>query len=381
MKWWEIIPNAPCIFAIDSESVVDKDKITFTNNPNRFLTYINGKSKALSYVTVGYKYKDLEFEKPLKTYTYKSLNIWDTPLLFDTPVQLPNEFTFILKVKVNQSSIFLSNNGLNHGFCFSMSGSDIKYDYNWRAAYFETGLDKNFNVRKQFSKGDIKTLIFKGSLSSKTTIFNTDYGIYSVPANSEIYNSGGFLGTTSFNTLGFYHTDTAYRINSDIVAYGLFAKNMSDEEVNTLLNTIDTQFLEKESLVNLRPSRQLETSSQVFKNLKFKKNDYLIIPLQAGEAELPLPSRTVLRIFNEAKYIRNLYKKYETIEDYVYEEGETVQTKLYLYEKATGQLIKTTISDKNGYFIFHNLNEKQEYIVSAIDPKYQFKSISKDYNN
>lgn len=373
MKWWGIIPNAPCIFAIDSESVVDKDKITFTNNPNRFLTYINGKSKALSYVTVGYKYKDLEFEKPLKTYTYKSLNIWDTPLLFDTPVQLPNEFTFILKVKVNQSSLFLSNNGPNYGLAFNRRDLEAK----WYTEGFTSATGKVVKIPKDI----IMTVILRGNKGIRVSEMITDYSKELIPTDSPIYNSTNFLGASSFTTLGYRHSESFWFINSDIVAYGLFAKNMSDEEVNTLLNTIDTQFLEKESLVNLRPSRQLETSSQVFKNLKFKKNDCLVIPLQAGEAELPLPSRTVLRIFNEAKYIRNLYKKYETIEDYVYEEGETVQTKLYLYEKATGQLIKTTISDKNGYFIFHNLNEKQEYIVSAIDPKYQFKSISKDYNN
>lgn len=381
MKWWEIIPNAPCIFAIDSESVVDKDKITFTNNPNRFLTYINGKSKAITSKTTGYKNKNLEYEQPLKTYTYKSLNIWDTPLLFDTPIQLPDEFTFILKVKVKQTSVFLSNgiNGSNYGLVLDYFESNV-YSYRWRVANWTPLEGRDHRELKPFNKFSISTVIFKGVKSTQDIQMITDYGVFK-PSNNNLYIGDGFLAANSYSTLGFAHLDIDHKGNSDIVAYGLFAKNMSNEEVNIVLNTIDNQFLIKESLVSLQPSRQLETSSQVFKNLKFQKNTYLVVPLQAGEAELPLPSRTVLRIFNEAKYIRNLYKKYETIEDYVYEEGEAVQTKLYLYEKATGQLIKTTISDKNGYFIFHNLNEKQEYIVSAIDPKYQFKSISKDYNN
>ena len=75
-----------------------------------------------------------------------------------------------------------------------------------------------------------------------------------------------------------------------------------------------------------------------------------------------------------------LYKNIKSITDIVLEEGVPVVTKLYLYERHTGQLIKVTSSNSLGIFSFLDLEVDLEYIVRASDSKYQFHSIIKDYN-
>ena len=58
-----------------------------------------------------------------------------------------------------------------------------------------------------------------------------------------------------------------------------------------------------------------------------------------------------------------------------------MKVKLFLYERNTGVLIKTTFSDTEGNFSFLNLNKDLEYFVTANDNKYQFQSVIKNYNN
>ena len=75
-----------------------------------------------------------------------------------------------------------------------------------------------------------------------------------------------------------------------------------------------------------------------------------------------------------------MYKNTKTITDIVLEEGLPVITKLYLYERYTGELLKVTSSNSKGQFTFLDLKEDIEYIIRASDNKYQFQSILKDYN-
>lgn len=75
-----------------------------------------------------------------------------------------------------------------------------------------------------------------------------------------------------------------------------------------------------------------------------------------------------------------LYERLFNLSDQILEEGLPIRCEVFLYEKLTGVLLKTAISDLEGYFTFYNLSTSLEYLISANDNKYQFKSIIKNYN-
>ena len=377
MNWWEIIPEVNCIFAIDATSKYTSSKVFFANNINRFLTNYSGNNKVSLTGTFGWKYKNLELILPMEKYIYKALNFNDVNMIFDVPILLPNEFTFILKCKVNTTTVFISNNGQDYGMVY---GTDTNSASVWHIKDFVT--DTLEYSKQQFESvkfNNIQTVILKGNIADKDVTFITDYGSYKVPKDSVAFNS--FLKSQTYTTLGHTHSSTAHSLKVDIIAYGLFNKNFSDTDVSQILSCIDKQFKIKTSPIKILNRSRVDAIQflNVFKP-KLKELNKIYEIFNSAVSRYQGVTTVLNDNISSLNVINCLYKNTYSIKDIVLEEGLPVQSKLYLYDKATGELLKTTVSNIKGEFLFIDLNTNFEYIVTATDPKYQFQSIIKDYN-
>ena len=379
LKWWEVPQNCECLFALDTTSTYTSTRVFFANNNNRFLTNYSGVNKAYASVTSGWKYKNLNITLPLKKHIYKSLTFNDVNMIFDSPMLLPNEFTILLKCRVNMTTVFLSNNGQDYGMVFGTDGNSSPI---WHIKDFVT--DTLEYTRQQFDSAkfdNIQTIILKGNLANKDVTFKTDYGLYRVPKDSPAFNS--FLKSQTYTTLGHTHTSTAHSLKVDIIAYGLFNKVISDEEEIQVDSTIDDNFLLPSKNIefknNIREHKTLLENimaSLSFINLEMKNSLKNVYPKETR------PFTTNFKLFeHEIKSAAKLYKNLKNISDIVLEEGlPAKQVTVFLNERNSGILLKTTKSDEKGEFSFYNLSSDLEYTVTANDSKYQFGSIIKNYN-
>lgn len=389
-KWFDIVDTVDCIFAIDGDSGIDKDGVTFSNHPLKRLSFIDGINNSSKRSYTGKIFP----EKSIKT--YRSLYIDNSNLLFETPLELPDKFTLILKTGVNSSSIFLSNDGVDFGPCFAVEyGNSIG---KWRVKGFETMYDISEELLALNKRGSIHTLIIKADLTAKEVEIITDFGKYVLPPDSLAFNY--FFKSQSYTTLGYYHTSSPeWRLDADIIAYGIFEGVLNDTEIGQILNKIDDQFLIHETPLgsDLREGLSV-TKDSVYFNTKFsepptvtsldyKKITNFDIYLHDSK-EVHVASESSVNsfekntnvlvykiVYEDVRYFKNSYQ----IEDYVYEEGEPVISKVFLYERATGALVQTTRSNSEGFFKFSNLDKTLDYFVHSSDKKYQFKSIVKDY--
>ena len=364
MKWWEIPQNCNCIFALDTNSVTSSSKVYFSNNPEKFLTLQNGNNKVYPGLAIGFKHKNLINEKPLKYHTYKSLIIAKTNLLFSTPILLSESFTFILKCRLRQNSVLMSNNGASFGLTLGIGDSDQIDEGYWRINGFNAG-DQVYSKKQlvPFAGNYIQTVVLKGSINLKDVSFKTDYGTFQIPSSSPAFQN--FLQNKTYSHIGYTFSEK-WQPNIEIIAYGLFDKILTEEEELQIEANLEENFFLKKSDFDFKTS------------LSYGESDFL----QGSE---PVDgSKTFInkvKINSDVIVGQTLYKDFENIYDKVLEEGLPVKVKLFLYERNTGVLIKTTFSDTEGNFSFLNLNKDLEYFVTANDNKYQFQSVIKNYNN
>lgn len=367
MSWYDI-ENVNCIFALDYNSEIDEinSKIKFTNDNTRVLTAHNPELNSVkkeiikSYEIINYSYSE-----PTNISEYKTLRLNKKMFNFDVPVELTNEFTLIIKCRVNTPSLILSatGEGLNHGPAFEATplSSDSIYWYSWRIHSYQSGQDYPYESRLKGSSGTIVTMILKGNLGLKNVQMITNYGTYTIPTNSNSFNY--FLKPQLLEVLGYVYSDLTWLPNINIVAYGLFDKELSETQVSTLLDTVDSDFLISKKDLNLKSNKK-----ELLNFYKFYKPQ-----------KLENTFRT--EIFESEHIIEDTsIKKYTSIKDYVFEENTPVITTLFLLERQTGRLVAKTTSNSNGYFEFININIDLEYIVVTPDKKYQYKSILKDYD-
>lgn len=389
-KWFNVVDTVDCIFAIDGNSGIDKDGVTFSNYPLKRLSFINGINDSSKRSYTGKIFP----EKSIKT--YRSLYIDNSNLLFETPLELPGKFTLILKTGVNSSSTFLSNDGVDFGPAFAVESGNSRGK--WRINGFETMYDIPNEILELNKRGSIHTFIIKADLSSKSVEFITDFGRYSLPLDSLAFTY--FLKNQTYTTLGHYHTTSSeWRLDADIIAYGIFEGVLNDTEIDQILNKIDDQFLIHETPLgsDLREGLSVIQDSIYF-NTKFSEpptvtswdyekitnfdiylNDSKEVHIASESSVNSFEKNTHVLVYKivyeDVRYFKNSYQ----IEDYVYEEGEPVISKVFLYERATGALVQTTRSNSEGFFKFSNLDKTLDYFVHSSDKKYQFKSIVKDY--
>lgn len=385
MAWYDI-ENTNCLFAIDYNSVVDSNLsiLSFSNDPTKKLTAYQGNPNCLrKEITSGMEIINFSYSEPSSIKTYKTLRIEKKMLDFEEPLNLPNNFTLIIKCKIITPTVFLSANGqgLNHGPTFEASplNSGEMYWYQWRLSNFESGQDYTASERLKGSTNTFVTMILKGDMALRTVSMTTNYGSYNI-TNSSAYSY--FLQPQNIEVLGYVYSDLTWLPNANIVAYGLFDRDISDLEVSNMLSEIDNEFLlENKALKigskNLKNNFKFnEISSSTFSN--FKKIEKFYSYFKPQKREDAFQNYLVISdLFIEDTSIKN----YTKIKDIVYEEGIPVSTKLFLLKRSNGHLVAQTTSKANGHFEFNNLNKDIEYIVIASDKKYQFKSILKDYDN
>lgn len=381
MKWWEIPQNCNCVFALDANSKTETNKVFFTSNPARFLTIVNNTARVYQSLTSGFVHKNLKNGSPMYNYSYDSLSVDKTNLIFDIPLLLPDNFTIVLKCKVKQNSVLMSNNGSNYGLTFGIGNYEQRDEGYWRVQGFNAGSGVYTKAQLvPYSGNYIQTVVLKGSLSGRDVTFKTDYGSYKVPVDSSAFLS--FLRNQTYTHVG-YSSSENWQPNLDIIAYGIFDKIISPEEEASVFSSIEDQFFFKKNLFSFNTelnylTESLKLHKELLKPKAFYKDDFI------GVYEPMLLETSFINqntIKSEVVVKQALYSEFEHIHDVVLEEGVPVKVKLFLYERNTGELVKTTLSDKDGVFSFLNLNKDLEYFITANDNKYQFQSVVKNYNN
>lgn len=378
LKWWEVPQNCECLFALDSDSVITDDSIISPSNNtiNYLVTKDAVKGKVFKSFASGFVSKNFNIVADT-FYLYKTLRLNAINLVFNEKIPLTKQQTWFLMCKLNGNSVLstgLSNSA--HGLTYDITGTDTKYSRNWRVAGFVTGSDYDFDKRSNSS-----TLLHKVfvnvDMDSRELSIKTDYGIYTEP-----YDINTTFGSPyDLKVIG-YEADYWYP-KIDIIAYGLFDGILTEEELSLMVTAVDDNFLVSSKEVAFKniivnPSLNLEDvlSKLSFINLEINQSLKNVYPKESK------PFTTNFKLFeHEIKTSAKLYKNLKNISDVVLEEGlPAKQVTVFLNERNSGILLKTTKSDEKGGFSFYNLSSDLEYTVTANDSKYQFGSIIKNYN-
>lgn len=366
-KWYNVLPGVNCVFAMDYDCPVNYNGtvVNYTNNNSKTLTALDGlvnkvyKTEFSAYKVKGYRYL-------LDTiYKYKALRLDNINFRAPAPIILPENCTVIFVGKVESSSVFMSGeNRVNHGLCIDNHG-DANYRHSWRidSAIFRS--PHNITEKDSTKFGTyVDTVILKGNKFTTNVECITSYGTFK-------HNSNGYINkqVPHFPIIGFQ--DNAFKPDAYIVAYGVFDKQLSQEEIDTVLEKIDEQFL-------VSSSSSSSITVQKLSKYEVDLDSYLGIPNM-----VELKSHKVIEgsaLIDTEYYIKDInINEYGEIKDYIYEEEEPTNTKLFLIDRDTGKHIATTFSNSNGYFEFKSIDKSREYLVVAPHLNYQFRAIVKDY--
>lgn len=375
MKWWEIPQNCNCLFALDSDSTIDNStRRLYFSNKVPLNNYINLPGVSLDKVS---KVTTSGLQKGLFVH-YKALRVDKIILEINTTISIPEETTWILVVKPLSkfSSLASAPNGTgNRGFEFRYDYGGTRQGWTFNSTFVKEPV-KQSDLQK-FQTGIHKVDISTSRLL-KTFKVNTNYGTDIVESSPGSF----FSETNSFGNMRelkylSYNTST-WLPEVDIIAYGAFDKLLTEEELTEIYASIEASYIQSETgIILLKPlsySRGFNMQiDRVLKNpaYQLKVRENITQRLLKNSSIISLPVRS----------LQVLYKNLENISDVVLEEGVPVSVKLYLHEKNTGKLIKTTVSSLSGVFNFFNLKAELEYVVTAHDNKYQFQSIIKNYDN
>lgn len=381
MKWWEIPQNCECLFAIDYDSIVQSEGsfISFSNpSTNSITTQSSIKNRITKKHSFGSE-SDLNMINKPEVKLYKALKIDDVNLIFKTPINTGENCTWFLKCVVKGNTVLSQGSSTStHGLTMDPFGTSEEYAKAWYTNNLLSNNPKIPNVKRGINTNTLHNVVVRNSTINQEVTLKTDYYSNSIPVASN-YFSSLFGSTHDVYKLG-YDSSTWYP-KVEIIAYGLFNKILSAEEESLMWAAIDSQFAVSQNTIEFQTNLNYFEVLKHLDNTSFYFKDYTvgnILKVQEPQEDFKILKNSIK---NKLKVKQKLYNTFEHIEDVVLEEGLPVSIKLYLYERKTGVLIKTTISDKKGIFTFNNLNKDLEYIVTANDSKYQFQSVIKNYNN
>lgn len=392
MSWYDI-PNVNCLFALDHNSRFNgssPSRLYYSNDPNKYLIISSpNATKARKELVTGISMKNFELvpdKSQIKSYL--SLRLENCFLTYQQPPRLPEEFTLILKTRLKGPSIFLDTDNTSGGynFCFNYEtlGQADSVWYTWRMSGFSSGQEYHPAIREK-GKDSLMTVVIKGSRITNKVLMITDYGTYEL--NEEItpsvFGSGGWIKDTPIIQMGYSSGSSNWDPNANIIAYGLFDKDLNQEELEQTLSDIDSEFLFSNENITLK-KYILGTDfsfKDYFKKTKIFKNSNQLsfsTPVLKPNANIDYKSLVI-----KSKIIQldtQIFEDYVFIRDYVFKENIPVQTNLYLIERQSGQILKRTKSDTTGFFEFTDLDPNLEYIIISPDGMYQYKSVIKDYD-
>lgn len=381
-SWFNFLTDVNPVFAVDADSVISNQGsvLTTSDGSNTLDTYRDISSNLAKTTTTGFLARNYN-PYDLRYYTYNALNVNKNMLVFRQPIYVPNEFTFILKTKLLTKSVFLNTSISNgNGYLFAYETYDGDYhnssdiQFYWRHANFSPYNSYTYDERKSNAK-HIDTVILKGNLTSKDVVLITSYGIEKISPSSSLFSS--ILNTTtSYSVLGYTNTSSEWNIGANIIAYGLFDKNLSMKNINKILLAIDEKFL-----INSDFAKAIKNNLS-FRHINRLSLDNVVqnVPVYTYKYRNML-TNIYNNVINEKPETTNIkIKEYAEITDYVYEENIPTVVTLYLLERLTGKIVAKTRSDETGYFKFKNIDKTLDYIIISPDSKHQFKTILKDYN-
>ena len=370
--WWNMIANSNPIFALDSTSKIEFEGsvLRYANNPNSyfiseyFVKNAIEKSDCYGIKTANYTQLFDYF------YSYKSLKFKKIRFNFKEVLNYPENFTLILYAKVYSNSCFLGKNstGADHGPVWErVPVNSQTYVYNWRYDNEVTGQNYSYTKREEVSNPHISYVVYTGSLGTGKVKAYTPYGLYNLTTSRH------FKSDVNIDLLG-YNSDS-WNIDADIIAFGVFDKEFTTEEISSVLSKIETDFKIDQKVMSTSNTNQLlannSTKEMVTTSEKIKMNLYNFYKPVIQKSN---------NMLLEKIYTKNLkISKYHNISDYILEEGQPIVSKIFLIERLTGQLIATTISNQSGYFEFKDIDKNLEYMVISPHKQYQFKSVIKDY--
>ena len=368
-KWYNVLPGVNCVFAMDYDCPVNYNGtvVNYTNNNSKTLTALDGLVNK-AYKTEFRAYKVKEYRYLLDTiYKYKALRLDNINFRAPDPIILPENCTVIFVGKVESSSIFMSREDrYNHGLCID-NYKDENYRHSWRidSAIFRS--PHNIMEKDSTKFGTyVDTVILKGNKFTTNVECITSYGTIK-------HNSNRYIDQQAphFSIIGYQ--DNIHKPDAYIVAYGVFDKQLSQEEIDTVLEKIDEQFL-----VSSSSSSSSSITVQKLSKYEIDLDSYLGTPNM-----VEIKSHKVVEgiaLADTEYYIKDInINEYGEIKDYIYEEEEPTATKLFLIDRDTGKHIATTFSNSNGYFEFKSIDKSREYLVVAPHLNYQFRAIVKDY--
>lgn len=296
---------------------------------------------------------------------YKTKKISKVNLLLKTPIKIPLESTWILVCKVygERGSLAAGSNGTsNWGFEYTTANG-------WKDA--GSSLSGIIGNPKQLS--EIHYVVVTQDRANQLYKQYNNYG--ATYTFSSTFFSSGFGALSQLEVIGYQ--GSGWEPDIDILGYACFNKVLEETTIKEIIASIYNE-AKIPLFSNIKP-KVLKQYSKINKKFNFKtKKITSTIPYKTNYKKEKLNFNS--RKSEDILYRSSMYLKLINIKDQVLEEGNPVMCKLFLYEKQTGKLLKTTFSSKNGEFIFYDLNPNLEYIITAKDDKYQFKSIIKDYN-
>ena len=366
-KWYNILPGVNCVFAMDYDCPVNYNGtiVNYTNDNSKTLTALDGLVNKV-YKTEFSAYKVKEYRYLLDTiYKYKALRLDNINFRAPDPIILPENCTIIFVGKVESSSVFMSReDGYNNGLCIDNHNNE-NYRRSWGvdSAVFKSL--HNMTEKDSTRLGTyVDTVILKGNKFTTNVECITSYGTIK-------HNSNGYINQQAphFSIIGYQ--DNTNKPDAYIVAYGVFDKQLSQEEIDTVLEKIDEQFL-------VSSSSSSSITIQKLSEYEVDLDSYL------GTSNIvELKSHKVIEgsvLIDTEYYLKDInINEYGEIKDYIYEEEEPTATKLFLIDRDTGKHIATTFSNSNGYFEFKSIDKSREYLVVAPHLNYQFRAIVKDY--
>lgn len=366
--WFKSIEGAQCLFAIDANVKTNGKKLLTNNDTPVVLEYLEdtGGTGAIESLIRSENYNNLIEER--------SFHLDYVRPVFENTIELPNEFTLFLKVRMLDSTIFLYSE--SSFFLALTSGSSTSiYNSAWRISHYispnkvEGGL---FNSR-------LYTAVLKGNISEKNVYLIANGSSEKIPEDSEAFEDVFKENITAIGS----SPSSSWKPSAKILAFGLFDKVLTEDDIDVMSSAVDTEFYREIPILeggmqHYKEYTKTDSRKSFVSDNKFfitysvsePENNFLKKFLSFSNISSPLES------FDVSPYTK---KQSLSIKDYVYEEGVPISTELFLYEIETGVLIETTKSDTKGFFQFENLDPDFSYIVRASDYKNQYSSITKDY--
>lgn len=377
---WHDIPGVNCLFALDYNSPIESSGsiLKFSNLSEIYLKSENSiKNKIEKKKSSGYSYKNYKIDYRLFK-TYKVLSINKQNYLFSSRLHLKDQkaFTLILKAKIYSKTGFLLSNVSSSTSISFLEYSEGSEDYRdiWRLPGVKTASKLASQIPGDFKNRDsvfirsFDTVVLRVDGDLKKGSLKTSSGTYTL---SEEYflNEGVSWLNGYFDRIG--ATSSGWEPHTDIVYFGLFDGILDEDQEVSLIAEAESEFLVSESLGDYFENRDyfLKSSSDSL-SPKFYK-----IPDTKEGYTFNFTSKEPKNF----KILLDQRSDLFDLEDIVTKEMLPISSKLFLYNKRSGVLLDSSVSDEKGRFKFYNLNPDFEYQVTSYDPKLEFNSIIKDY--